>query len=178
MGDRTAAPRPGHRAVKSAHPSRVSGVYEMKDATSRKRRCRHPLPRPSHAVPVLVYARDGDLCRISARCPPGSTTELGPLVRELAAACGGSGGGHNLRAGATIPCDNRGVCKRLAGGGRIMMQIEGTITTLHREMLRCVAAALAPDNLRSMDHNGRRRPGQTTITGHSSGRSLHPWTII
>jgi len=33
---------------------------------------------------------------------------LGPVVRDLATACGGNGGGHNLRAGATIPCDKVG----------------------------------------------------------------------
>ncbi|WML67463.1 MAG: hypothetical protein METHP_00994 [Methanoregula sp. SKADARSKE-2] len=55
--------------------------------------------------PVLVYARSGSSCRISARCPPGVSAELGPLVRDLAAAAGGDGGGHVRRAGATIPCD-------------------------------------------------------------------------
>ena len=58
-----------------------------------------------HAVPVLVYAKSGDTCRISARCPPGTTADLGPLVRALAGSCGGNGGGHLLRAGATVPCD-------------------------------------------------------------------------
>ena len=42
---------------------------------------------------------------ISARSPHGVTADLGPLVRNLAAACGGDGGGHHTRAGATIPCD-------------------------------------------------------------------------
>ena len=60
------------------------------------------------AGPVLVYAKAGSACRISVRSPAGSTLELGPKVRELAAACGGSGGGHNLRAGATIPCESLG----------------------------------------------------------------------
>jgi hypothetical protein len=57
------------------------------------------------AVPVLVFARSGSSCRISARCPPGTTADLGPLFRTLATACGGTGGGHLLRAGATIPFD-------------------------------------------------------------------------
>ena len=55
--------------------------------------------------PVLVYANAGDSCKISARSPAGVTAELGPLVNRLAAACGGNGGGHLRRAGATIPCD-------------------------------------------------------------------------
>ena len=42
----------------------------------------------------------------------GMTVLVGPagcgkstLVRTLAGSCGGNGGGHLLRAGATIPCD-------------------------------------------------------------------------
>jgi hypothetical protein len=45
-----------------------------------------------------------------------------------------------------------------------MMQIEGTITTVHTNA-RCVAAALAPDNLRSMDTKAERDKVVTTITG-------------
>jgi nanoRNase/pAp phosphatase (c-di-AMP/oligoRNAs hydrolase) len=56
-------------------------------------------------MPVLVYARKGEACRISARCPRGVTADIGLVVREVAAACGGNGGGHNRRAGATIPCN-------------------------------------------------------------------------
>ncbi|HVP97469.1 DHHA1 domain-containing protein [Methanoregula sp.] len=59
-------------------------------------------------APVLVYARYGEDCRISARLPRGVTADLGPLVRTLAATCGGNGGGHHTRAGATIPCDRLG----------------------------------------------------------------------
>ena len=36
-----------------------------------------------------------------------------------------------------------------------MMQINGTITTVHKNA-GCVAAALAPDNLRSMDTKADR----------------------
>ena len=45
-----------------------------------------------------------------------------------------------------------------------MMQIEGTITTVH-ENARCVAAALAPDNLRSMETKAEGDRVITTITG-------------
>jgi hypothetical protein len=45
-----------------------------------------------------------------------------------------------------------------------MMQIEGTITTVH-EHARCVAAALAPDNLRSMSTKGEGTSVITTVTG-------------
>lgn len=45
-----------------------------------------------------------------------------------------------------------------------MMQIEGTITTVH-DNAGCVAAALAPDNLRSMDTKADGNRVITTITG-------------
>jgi hypothetical protein len=45
-----------------------------------------------------------------------------------------------------------------------MMQIEGTITTVH-ENAGCVAAALAPDNLRSMETKAEEGRVITTITG-------------
>jgi tRNA threonylcarbamoyladenosine modification (KEOPS) complex Pcc1 subunit len=45
-----------------------------------------------------------------------------------------------------------------------MMQIEGTITTVH-EQAGCVAAALAPDNLSNMSTNADGNRVITTITG-------------
>lgn len=45
-----------------------------------------------------------------------------------------------------------------------MMQVEGTITTKHRNA-GCVAAALAPDNLRSMTTTASDDRVTTTITG-------------
>jgi hypothetical protein len=45
-----------------------------------------------------------------------------------------------------------------------MMQIEGTITTVH-DNAGCVAAALAPDNLRSMGTKADGKRVITTITG-------------
>lgn len=45
-----------------------------------------------------------------------------------------------------------------------MMQIEGTITTLH-ENAACVATALSPDNLKSMETKGAGDRVVTTITG-------------
>ena len=45
-----------------------------------------------------------------------------------------------------------------------MMQIEGTITTVHTHA-RCVAGALAPDNLRSMETRADGDRIITTITG-------------
>lgn len=95
-------------AVKAASPYEGSqSVYEVKDATVVSDvadiLCRD-IPA---GCPVLVFAKTpgGSLCRISARNPKGITVELGPKVREIAEACGGNGGGHTLRAGATVPCD-------------------------------------------------------------------------
>jgi len=45
-----------------------------------------------------------------------------------------------------------------------MIRIEGTITTVH-ENARCVAGALAPDNLHSMETNAECDRVITTITG-------------
>ena len=55
-------------------------------------------------TPVVVYARAGDACHISVRYPPDTSRDAGRTVREIATACGGHGGGHRVRAGATIPC--------------------------------------------------------------------------
>ena len=44
------------------------------------------------------------------------------------------------------------------------MKIEGTITTMHQNAA-CVAAALAPDNLRSMETRADGDRVVTTITG-------------
>ncbi|MDD1687711.1 KEOPS complex subunit Pcc1 [Methanoregula sp.] len=45
-----------------------------------------------------------------------------------------------------------------------MMQIEGTITTLHQDAA-CVAPALSPDNLRSMETRAEGDRVVTTIAG-------------
>jgi len=58
--------------------------------------------------PVLVSARDNDLCYISARTPHTSDLNLGDMIHEVAVQCGGLGGGHRTRAGATISCSRIG----------------------------------------------------------------------
>ena len=45
-----------------------------------------------------------------------------------------------------------------------MMQIEGVITTVHKDAA-CVASALAPDNLRSMKTAASGEKVTTTISG-------------
>jgi nanoRNase/pAp phosphatase (c-di-AMP/oligoRNAs hydrolase) len=97
-------------AVRTAHPVEgYKGVYEITNATLASDVSDILARDVPHAVPVLVYAKGGETCRISARCPPGTTADLGPLVRALAGSCGGNGGGHLLRAGAAIPCDKVGM---------------------------------------------------------------------
>ena len=93
-------------AVKTVKPTEgIPGMYEVQDPTLASDVADILARDRPHAEPVLVYARAAGSCRISVRCPPGTTADLGPRVRSLAAACGGTGGGHLLRAGATIPCD-------------------------------------------------------------------------
>lgn len=97
-------------AVRSARPvGEYTGVYEIDGAMLASDVADILARDVPHARPVLVYAKRGDLCKISVRCPPGMTADLGPLVRDLAGSCGGNGGGHLLRAGATIPCDKIGI---------------------------------------------------------------------
>jgi single-stranded-DNA-specific exonuclease len=67
------------------------------------------------ATPVAVIARAGDRCHVSTRCPPGITSDLEALMREIGIEYGGSGGGHPGRAGATIDARQINQCrKRLA----------------------------------------------------------------
>lgn len=54
--------------------------------------------------PVLVAARSGDLCHISARAPDKADLNLGDAMHDAAVRCGGFGGGHTKRGGATITC--------------------------------------------------------------------------
>ena len=93
-------------AVRTARPVEGhNGVYEITNAVLASDVSDILARDVPQKVPVLVYAKSGDRCKVSARCPPGTTADLGPLVSTLAGSCGGNGGGHLLRAGATIPCD-------------------------------------------------------------------------
>lgn len=94
-------------AVKAARPIEGSpGVFEVQGTTLASDAA-DILVRDLGGItgPVLVYAQGSDGCHISARAKKGTTADIGTLVRRLAEAGGGSGGGHVLRAGATIPCD-------------------------------------------------------------------------
>lgn len=58
----------------------------------------------THETPVVVFTRSGDLCHVSARTTKGSGIDIGSVMQEIALSCGGLGGGHGRRAGATIAC--------------------------------------------------------------------------
>ena len=97
-------------AVRTAQPHEdMAGIYEVKDVTLASDVADILARDRVAAVPVMVYARSGDTCRLSVRAPAGTSAELGPRVRDLAIACGGNGGGHNRRAGAAIPCNKIGM---------------------------------------------------------------------
>ncbi len=92
-------------AIKAAHPvAGAPSIYEVQDATLASDVADVLARDRVHTMPVLVYAQDGDMCRLSARSPAGTDVDLGSFVRNLATTCGGNGGGHHRRAGATIPC--------------------------------------------------------------------------
>jgi head-tail adaptor len=80
------------------------GVYEVGDAVLASDVADVLACQSTCLTPVAVVARDGETCRISARCSPSIDTDLGSVIRVLAQSCGGTGGGHRYRAGATIPC--------------------------------------------------------------------------
>ncbi|MDD1716136.1 MAG: DHH family phosphoesterase [Methanolinea sp.] len=81
-----------------------AGFYEVEDPTVASD-VADALARDSlQEGPVMVAARSDDLCHISVRTPRGMEMNLGIAVREAAIQCGGIGGGHHLRAGATINC--------------------------------------------------------------------------
>lgn len=96
-------------AVKTARPLDGSpGVFEVQGRTIASDVADILVRDLPHTGPVLVYAQDNGSCHISARCPAGAKADIGPLMQRLAEACGGTGGGHVLRAGATIPGDRIG----------------------------------------------------------------------
>ncbi|MBP2146196.1 single-stranded DNA-specific DHH superfamily exonuclease [Methanofollis sp. W23] len=57
-------------------------------------------------TPVAVMAPcGGDEWHVSARAPPGVEVDLEAVLRDLAGALGGTGGGHRDRSGASVPAD-------------------------------------------------------------------------
>jgi single-stranded-DNA-specific exonuclease len=96
-------------ALKAARPlADTPGIFEVQGTALASDIADIMVRDLAHTGPVLVYAQGTDACHISARCPAGTNAEIGPLMHRLAESCGGNGGGHNHRAGATIPCDRIG----------------------------------------------------------------------
>lgn len=96
-------------AVRTARPLEgTPGVFEVQDITITSDVADILVRDLPYTSPVLVYAQGNGSCHISARCPSGAKADIGPLMYRLAETCGGNGGGHVLRAGATIPCDRVG----------------------------------------------------------------------
>lgn len=96
-------------AVRTARPhDGATGVFEVQGTALASDVADILIRDRTTTAPVLVYAKGSNTCHISARCPAGAKEGIGPLVRRLAESCGGTGGGHVLRAGATIPCDRIG----------------------------------------------------------------------
>jgi single-stranded-DNA-specific exonuclease len=93
-------------AIKTVHPlTGAPSIYEVQDVTLASDVADVLARDRVHTTPVLVFARGGENCRLSARSPAGTDADLGSIVRDLATTCGGNGGGHHRRAGATIPCN-------------------------------------------------------------------------
>ena len=100
-------------AVRTARPLEGSpGIFEVQGATLASDVADILVRDLPVTAPVLVYTQGEDVCHLSARCPRGITADIGPIVRRLAESCGGSGGGHVLRAGATIPCGQIALFKK------------------------------------------------------------------
>jgi len=80
------------------------GFYEVEDATVTSDVADALARDTLRDTPVMVAARKNDLCHISVRAPGEIPFRLGEAVHEAAVQCGGLGGGHNRRAGATVNC--------------------------------------------------------------------------
>jgi hypothetical protein len=80
------------------------GFYEVEDATVISDVADALARDTLRDSPVMVAARKKDLCHISVRIPGDHPYRLGDVVHEVAVQCGGLGGGHHRRAGATVSC--------------------------------------------------------------------------
>ena len=80
------------------------GFYEVEDATIISDVADALARDTLRESPVMVAARRKDLCHISVRVPGEQSFSLGAVVHEAAVRCGGLGGGHHKRAGATVSC--------------------------------------------------------------------------
>jgi single-stranded-DNA-specific exonuclease len=93
-------------AIKSVKRHDEGGTFfEVDNAAAASDVADHLAFERIYTTPVVVMAPQGTACTVSARCPTGVDADCAALVREIATRCGGDGGGHATRAGATIPAD-------------------------------------------------------------------------
>lgn len=89
-------------AIRTVNRTDDSALYEVENISVLRGVADALANDYAHDTPLAVMARTGEKCIISLRCPPGVNIDLEALVRSLAAECGGSGGGHKMRAGMVI----------------------------------------------------------------------------
>jgi single-stranded-DNA-specific exonuclease len=89
-------------AIRLAQPMETEGWYEIGDASVNGPVADALALSGGTERPVFVFAPEGELWHISARCPHGVRMDLEAVLRDLARGCDGDGGGHRCRAGATI----------------------------------------------------------------------------
>jgi single-stranded-DNA-specific exonuclease len=80
------------------------GFYEVKEISVTSDVADALIRDTIQELPVVVAAKSGDLCHISVRSPPGFDRNIGEETQKAALECGGFGGGHWKRAGATVSC--------------------------------------------------------------------------
>lgn len=94
------------RSIKVREAS--AGIYEISDASTLRGVANALMQGGGHTTPVAVIARTGEFYKISMRCTQQSGINAELLTRKITEDCGGSGGGHRLRAGAMIPAHRIG----------------------------------------------------------------------
>ncbi|HMA05727.1 MAG TPA: DHHA1 domain-containing protein [Methanomicrobiales archaeon] len=92
--------------IRSAQPLETDGWYGIGDASVNGPVADALVLSREGKGPVFVFAPGDGVWHVSARCPPGVRMDLEKIVRDLALASGGDGGGHRCRAGATIGADH------------------------------------------------------------------------
>jgi single-stranded DNA-specific DHH superfamily exonuclease len=106
--------------IRSAEPLEVDGWFAIGDPSVNGPVADALALSGEGAVPVFVFAPGDGVWHISARCPAGVRMDLERILRDLARGCGGDGGGHRCRAGATIGAQHldrfrKGLAEAVAG---------------------------------------------------------------
>jgi len=92
--------------IRSAQACGVDGWYRIGDASVNGPVADALALSREGERPVFVFAQGDGVWHVSGRCPAGVRVDLEKLLRDLARGCGGDGGGHLCRAGATIGADH------------------------------------------------------------------------